>query len=171
MNRAQWLLDSAIGPMYLVASEKGLQGVFWKSQQVTFANSLDSNFKEIKILAQTKSQLDEYLIGQRKVFDIPFDVEGTAFQRQVWEELTKIPYGKTVSYTELACRIKKETAVRAVGSANAKNPLCVFVPCHRVIAADGSLGGYSGGLEIKAKLLELERLRSSNHYFASQAST
>lgn len=150
-------MNSEIGPLFLVASEKGLQGVLWEKQNAPLVKSLNSQAQEIQILSQAKSQLEEYLSGKRKAFELPFDVEGTPFQKQVWKELSKIPYGKTVSYRELAQRIKREKAVRAVGTANGKNPLCIIVPCHRVIAADGSLGGYSGGLKLKQKLLELER--------------
>lgn len=157
MPKAQCLMTSDIGSLYLVASEKGLQGVFWEKQNAPLIKSLKSQTQEIQILSQAKNQLEEYLSGKRKVFELPFDVEGTPFQMQVWKELSKIPYGKTVSYRELAQRIQHEKAVRAVGTANGKNPLCIIVPCHRVIAADGSLGGYSGGLKLKQKLLELER--------------
>jgi len=101
-------------------------------------------------------QLLEYLEGTRKYFDLPLDIRGTEFQKVVWKELVKIPYGETISYKDMAVAIKKSKASRAVGTANGKNPLCIIIPCHRVIASDGSLGGYSGGLSIKMKLLKLE---------------
>ena len=143
--------------MYLVASEVGLQSVFWKKQSaVPVVKSLRGDAAALQILLKADQQLQEYLEGGREEFDLPFDVKGTPFQKRVWEQLKKIPYGKTLSYKDIARQIKNENAVRAVGSANARNPLCVIVPCHRVIAADGSLGGYSGGLDIKTKLLELE---------------
>jgi methylated-DNA-[protein]-cysteine S-methyltransferase len=100
--------------------------------------------------------LDEYFDGRRKRFDIPFSLSGTNFQKQVWKELSKIPFGKTVSYKDIARKIKNPKAVRAVGSANGKNPMCIIIPCHRVIAADGSIGGYSGGITNKQKLLRFE---------------
>ena len=94
-------------------------------------------------------QLDEYFAGTRTAFDLPMTLEGTDFQRRVWAELCAIPYGETISYGELARRVGNPKASRAVGLANGRNPVAVIVPCHRVIAADGSLGGYGGGLDRK----------------------
>ena len=102
------------------------------------------------------AQLAEYFTGKRRRFDLPLAPRGTEFQRRVWRALTEIPYGKTVSYGELARRIEKPSAARAVGLANGANPLPIIVPCHRVIGADGSLTGFGGGLPIKRKLLALE---------------
>ncbi|HUA23445.1 MAG TPA: methylated-DNA--[protein]-cysteine S-methyltransferase [Steroidobacteraceae bacterium] len=102
------------------------------------------------------AQLGEYFAGERRRFDLPLAPRGTDFQRQVWRALTEIPYGKTVSYGELARRIGKPSAPRAVGLANGANPLPIIVPCHRVIGADGSLTGFGGGLPIKRRLLALE---------------
>lgn len=102
------------------------------------------------------AQLGEYFAGGRRAFDLPLAPRGTEFQRRVWRALTAIPYGKTVSYGELARRIGKPSASRAVGLANGANPLPIIVPCHRVIGADGSLTGFGGGLPIKRKLLALE---------------
>jgi methylated-DNA-[protein]-cysteine S-methyltransferase len=101
-------------------------------------------------------QLKEYFNRERKDFDLPLDLRGTDFQKGVWNELRKIPYGKTISYKELAIKMGGETKSRAVGQANALNPTPIVVPCHRVINTGGNLGGYSCGLEIKEKLLELE---------------
>ena len=101
-------------------------------------------------------QLKEYFNWERKEFDVPLDIRGTDFQKGVWKELRKIPYGKTISYKELAIKMGGETKSRAVGQANALNPAPIIVPCHRVINADGKLGGYSCGLGVKEKLLELE---------------
>lgn len=157
MNSAQYLLKSPIGPLYLVASDKGLQGIFWKKQSAPMAKSLTSTDPATKILSKTVKQLEEYFQGKRQSFDLPFDiVSGTPFQKSVWQQLSKIPYGKTVSYKDIAAKIKNPRAVRAVGSANGRNPLSIIVPCHRVIAANGKLGGYAGGLDIKTKLLKLE---------------
>jgi methylated-DNA-[protein]-cysteine S-methyltransferase len=102
------------------------------------------------------AQLAEYFAGKRRRFDLPLAPRGTEFQKRVWRALTEIPYGKTVSYGELARRIEKPSASRAVGLANGANPLPIIVPCHRVIGADGSLTGFGGGLPIKRKLLALE---------------
>lgn len=103
------------------------------------------------------AQLWEYLAGDRRDFDLELDPAGTDFQRRVWHGLTKIPYGTARSYGELACDIGKPGAARAVGQANGANPIPIIIPCHRVIAADGAIGGYTGGLAVKAHLLALER--------------
>jgi methylated-DNA-[protein]-cysteine S-methyltransferase len=104
-----------------------------------------------------REQLAEYFAGERREFDVPMQLAGTAFQRRVWEELVRIPYGTTITYAELARRVGRPTAVRAVGAANGRNPISILVPCHRVIGADGKLTGYGGGVERKQWLLELER--------------
>jgi methylated-DNA-[protein]-cysteine S-methyltransferase len=105
-------------------------------------------------------QLNEYFAGKRAAFDLPLAPEGTAFQRSVWRQLQEIPYGETISYGELARRVGNPKASRAVGSANGANPLPIVIPCHRVIAGDGTLGGFGGGLPTKQMLLALE-LRAS----------
>jgi methylated-DNA-[protein]-cysteine S-methyltransferase len=102
-------------------------------------------------------QLDEYFAGKRKTFDLPLAPDGTEFQKRVWAELARIPYGETISYAELARRVGSEGAARAVGRANATNPIAIVVPCHRVIGADGSLTGYAYGVEMKRSLLDFER--------------
>jgi O-6-methylguanine DNA methyltransferase len=106
-------------------------------------------------------QILEYLASDRTHFDVPLDLRGTPFQRAVWDVLLKIPYGERCSYAEVACAIGRPTAQRAVGSANGANPISLVVPCHRVIAADGSLGGYGGGQDLKARLLAMEGSRPS----------
>jgi len=109
------------------------------------------------IIEETCKQLDEYFAGQRSFFDLPLSPQGTDFQQAVWKELQAIPYGQTVSYSQVAKAIGHPKACRAVGSANGKNPIPILIPCHRVIASDGKLGGYSSGLDIKRQLLELEK--------------
>lgn len=110
-----------------------------------------------RLLCDVVGQLDEYFLGARKVFDVKLDLSvGTPFQQTVWRALLDIPYGKTISYAQLAHNIGKPTAYRAVANANGKNPISLIVPCHRVIAADGGLGGYTGGLQIKRILLGIE---------------
>jgi len=104
-------------------------------------------------------QLKEYFNGERKHFDLPLEIEGTEFQKRVWNELLKIPYGSTISYKQLTLRLGHEKVIRAAASANGANPLPIVIPCHRVIGSDGSLIGYGGGLEIKEKLLILEGSR------------
>jgi methylated-DNA-[protein]-cysteine S-methyltransferase len=155
--KVQFKMASPIGTLYLVASSKGLQGIYWDKQPVQLAKALDRSSPGEKILDDTHRQLTEYFEGRRQCFDVPLDAEGTAFQKRVWQELSRIPFGRTVSYRDVAQRIKNPKAVRAVGSANGKNPICIIVPCHRVIAADGSIGGYAGGIRIKQKLLKLEQ--------------
>jgi methylated-DNA-[protein]-cysteine S-methyltransferase len=107
--------------------------------------------------AAARQQLAAYFAGDLTEFDLPMDMEGTDFQRRVWQELRRIPYGHTVSYAELARRVGNAKACRAVGLANGRNPIGIIVPCHRVIASDGGLGGYGGGLERKNWLLDHER--------------
>ena len=109
------------------------------------------------LLKKCCKQLDEYFSGKRKTFDVPLDAKGTKFQKQVWRELQKIPFGKTLSYGDIAKKIKNPKASRAVGGANNKNPIAIVVPCHRVIGANGKLVGYAGGLHRKAWLLKHER--------------
>ncbi len=157
MRRKQWFLKTSVCPLYLIASEAGLEGIFWTQQDVPMARSLNGSELEMQILAQAVCELEEYFRGQRKEFTVPLAVKGTEFQLRVWEELRKIPFGKTYSYSAIARRLKNEKAVRAVGTANGRNPIPIIVPCHRVIAADGTLGGYAGGLELKEKLLGLEK--------------
>lgn len=111
-----------------------------------------------QVLSQTIQQLDDYFTGKRQVFDIPLDLStGTGFQQKVWQALLQIPYGQTISYAQLALNIGQPTAFRAVANANGRNPISLIVPCHRVIASDGGLGGYTGGTDIKQILLDIER--------------
>lgn len=157
----QWKMKSIVGDLYLVASQKGLKAVLWQKQVgIPYIKSLDGESNEIKILKQSAEELNEYLTGKRKYFAVALDMEGTPFQMSVWKALLKIPYGQTTSYKKVAQAIGSN-AIRAVGSANGKNPLCIIVPCHRVITSDGKIGGYSAGLKIKRALLSLEGKRIS----------
>jgi methylated-DNA-[protein]-cysteine S-methyltransferase len=157
MSDASFAMPLATGTIYLRASEKGIKELYWQNASGPFLSSLKGESPEVKILARAVKQLKEYFSGKRTQFDLPLDVAGTEFQMRVWAELQKIPFGKTTSYGDLARKLGKEKAFRAVGTANGKNPVSIIVPCHRVIAADGALGGYSGGLGVKKRLLELER--------------
>lgn len=112
---------------------------------------------ETPLLKRAAEQLFEYLEGRRVSFELPLNAEGTLFQRTVWDALQHIPYGETRSYKEIAKAAGNERACRAVGMANNKNPISIVIPCHRVIGADGRLVGYGGGLDIKTRLLELEK--------------
>ena len=150
--------DTPIGTLRLVGDERHLARVdlpnaaasepvaAWRKEQRTLPAALLAG----------KRQLLEYFDGTRRDFELPLAPDGTAFQRRVWEELCRIPYGETISYGGLARRIRKPTASRAVGAANGRNPLAIVVPCHRVIGADGTLTGYGGGLTVKEALLALE---------------
>ena len=111
---------------------------------------------ETELLRRASEQLREYLSCERRTFDLPLAPEGTAFQKAVWAELEKIPYGETRSYGQIAAQVGNAKACRAVGMANHRNPIPIFIPCHRVIGADGSLTGYGGGLDCKKVLLRLE---------------
>lgn len=110
-----------------------------------------------KRLERYKRELDEYFKGERRTFTVPVDVEGTAFQKKIWEVLKEIPYAETYTYSQIANMVNKPTAARAVGAAIGNNPLLVTIPCHRVVGKNGSLTGYRGGLEMKKQLLQLEQ--------------
>ncbi|MDR0850569.1 MAG: methylated-DNA--[protein]-cysteine S-methyltransferase [Christensenellaceae bacterium] len=122
-----------------------------------FGLSKEGELKRTSLIDKAAIQIEEYLDGKRKDFDLPISLEGTSFQKRVWTELQKIPYGKTMTYSQIASAIGSPKAVRAVGGANNKNPISIIIPCHRVIGSDGSLTGYAGGLKIKEKLLQLEK--------------
>lgn len=151
------IVDSPVGPLTLVAGDDGvLTGLYMERQlyrpaDSTFGDRDDAPF------AEAAGQLTEYFAGQRREFDLDLALTGTAFQRAVWQELRRIPYGETVSYRELAERIGRPTASRAVGLANGRNPVGIIVPCHRVIGSAGGLTGYGGGLDRKRHLLAFER--------------
>ena len=151
---ASRVIVTPIGRLTLVASSKGLQQVIFGVKKLPVAKSVST--KASDHLTQTERQLREYFAGKRKKFSIKLDISGTEFQESVWYALNKISYGKTVSYAQQAKLVRKPKAFRAVGSANGKNPVAIILPCHRVIASNGTLGGYGGGLSIKRKLLALE---------------
>lgn len=151
--------DTPIGTLRLVGDQDSVDRIELPNRA---AESPDpawapSNGALPAALQEAKRQLGEYFDGTRQDFDLPLRAGGTEFQRRVWNELRRIPFGETISYGELAARIGKPTASRAVGAANGRNPLPVVVPCHRVIGHDGKLGGYGGGLPTKQRLLDLER--------------
>lgn len=158
MEIAQISMVTPIGRIFLQASGKGLRSISWKPEKVPSVTRLDKANPTHRHLAAARDQLQSYFSGRRKDFDIRLDLQGTPFQLKVWAELRKLKFGATTSYLEIAKRIGSPKAMRAVGSANGKNPICIIVPCHRVIAANGTLGGYSGlgGLQTKKKLLQLE---------------
>lgn len=117
------------------------------------------------LFKQVESEIDEYLSRRRKKFSLPLDIRGTPFQLKVWRELQKIPYGQTLSYSDIAERIDNPNAVRGVGRANGDNNFAIIIPCHRVIDKNGDLRGYGGGLHRKKKLLNLENQSKLTSYF------
>jgi len=151
-------MDSPVGEILLVSDGKDLTRVSMNRQK--YAAEIENDWVEKKDIPPLKlavEQLKSYFAGLLSEFDLPIAFRGTAFQNKVWKELTRIPFGKTISYGELARRVGNPKASRAVGLANGKNPLAIVVPCHRVIGANGTLTGYGGGLDRKQKLLELEQ--------------
>jgi len=162
MGLVKTSMPSPVGVLKLVASDAGLVAVLWpednpKRVRLEEAHEDDSHV----VLRKSVIQLEEYFAGKRLEFDLPLDARGTAFQKLVWEQLLAIPYGKTRSYGEIAARLGKPSASRAVGAANGRNPLSIVVPCHRVIGTSGALTGFAGGLETKRVLLELEGISMS----------
>lgn len=128
-----------------------------KLVKISFSEISGCEFKETEFIKEVKKQLDEYFSGKREKFNLPLAPSGTEFQKKVWNALTKIPYGKTCSYQDIACEIGNPNACRAVGMANNKNPIAIIIPCHRVVGKNGGLTGYAGGLGIKKVLLDIEK--------------
>lgn len=156
-DRAHTVVDSPIGPLTLVSDGGHLVGCYMADQkhrpdETAFGDRDDSAAP----FEETRRQLAEYFAGERTEFDLPLAPVGTEFQRLVWTALRRIPYGQTWSYGRLATEVGNAKASRAVGLANGRNPLCVVVPCHRVVGASGSLTGFAGGIERKKTLLHLE---------------
>jgi len=147
--------QSPLGTILLQATEQGLSGA-WFEQQTTMPDTLGEYTEHHPILEQASTELADYFAGTRTQFEVPLDVQGTAFQQQVWQMLQQIPFAQTWSYQQLAEAIDNPKAVRAVGLANGKNPVSIIVPCHRVIGKSGKLTGYAGGVARKQALLELE---------------
>ncbi|MFN3929801.1 MAG: methylated-DNA--[protein]-cysteine S-methyltransferase, partial [Thermoflexus sp.] len=146
-----WVIASAQGVLRVIFGEDG--EIEWMEVQAAHPGM---ERREDGLAAQAIAQILEYLRGARKTFTVPLDPRGTAFQRRVWAETARIPYGQVVTYAELARRIGRPEAARAVGQALGANPLPILIPCHRVIAAEGRLGGYTGGRHLKRWLLRLE---------------
>lgn len=143
------LYKTKIGDLYISANDECIIGISTQKPK--------SDEKETTLTKKAFQQLEEYFEGKRKSFDLPLKLEGTEFQKRVWQELMKIPYGKTVSYKELAKSVGNEKACRAVGMANNKNKIMIVIPCHRVVGSNGDLTGYAGGLNMKRYLLDLEK--------------
>ena len=145
-------MDTPVGHLVLESDGNVLIGIWLPSQATT---TRGDGHDTPPVLKDTATQLEEYFAGERTGFDVPMELDGTAFQKEVWRELTRIPYGETISYGELARRVGRPKGPRAVGQANGKNPIPIIVPCHRVLASTG-IGGYGGGLPMKRTLLAVE---------------
>ncbi|MFJ8941939.1 methylated-DNA--[protein]-cysteine S-methyltransferase [Streptomyces sp. NPDC102395] len=149
------VIDSPYGPLTLVADDGVLCGLYMTEQRHRPAQD-SFGAREDRLFAEAEDQLEAYFAGGLKEFTLPLRLDGTPFQRGVWAELRKIPYGETRTYGDLAHALGAPTASRAVGLANGRNPVGIIVPCHRVVGADGSLTGYGGGLDRKRRLLSFE---------------
>ena len=146
-------MESPIGVLKLSSDE-------WQLKSISFdAEDIGKESYIPEILITTQKQLEEYFSGSRQIFDLPFEPEGTEFQRCVWKQVSAVSYGATKSYVEIACEVKSPDSSRAVGMANGRNPLPIIIPCHRIIGHNGKLTGYAGGLERKKWLL----LHEQNH--------
>ncbi len=143
--------DSDIGKIGIAEDDSFITNVFFEN-----GNLNDFIINETPLIKEAHKQIEEYLKGERKSFDLPIFPSGTEFQQRVWNALKNIPYGKTVSYKDIAIEIGNEKACRAVGMANNRNPISIIIPCHRVIGKNGKLVGYGGGLHVKEYLLKLE---------------
>ena len=152
--------DSPIGPLLIAGDDESIHIISFPRNGKPRKPEAGWTASTSGPVAEAVRQLREYFAGRRQEFDLPLATEGTAFQRSVWRKLQEIPYGETISYGELAKRVGNPKASRAVGSANGKNPIPIVIPCHRVIAGDGGLGGFGGGLTVKEKLLALEKPRA-----------
>jgi methylated-DNA-[protein]-cysteine S-methyltransferase len=160
MNRAREysLFKSAIGELMLVTDGASLVGIYFAGRDHIPTSSQDwkRNDKH-PVLRQAAGELAEYFDGKRKTFSVPLRLSGTEFQESVWKEIARIPYGQTITYTELAKRAGVSDAIRAAGTATGRNPISIIVPCHRVVGKNGTLCGFAGGLDKKTHLLNLER--------------
>ncbi|MGH8793510.1 MAG: methylated-DNA--[protein]-cysteine S-methyltransferase [Stackebrandtia sp.] len=157
MSKVHTVVDSAVGPLTLVADSSGALCGLYMDRQRHLPDAEAFGRADAGPFDGVVAQLREYFAGRLRRFDVPLAPEGTQFQRRVWDALTRIPYGETTSYGQLAEEIDAPKASRAVGAANGRNPISIVVPCHRVVGADGSLTGYGGGVERKRLLLDLER--------------
>jgi methylated-DNA--[protein]-cysteine S-methyltransferase len=148
-----------LGTLGIGADDNRITNLFFEFETENVKKNRDYTIKETPLIKKAATQLFEYLNGKRKNFDLPLLKDGTDFQVSVWNELIKIPYGETRSYKDIAIAINNEKAVRAVGMANNRNKISIFIPCHRVIGMNKKLVGYGGGLQIKEFLLNLENVK------------
>ena len=150
--------------LLIAKNDKGVCSIEFYSDERKFRDMLNRNYKDTLKLAPGKmksevKQIQEYFSGKRKNFSMKLYMKGTDFQKKVWKAIAEICYGKTKSYFDIAKRIKNINALRAVGTACGKNPLPIVIPCHRVISKDGGIGGFGGGLQLKRKMLKIEKVR------------
>lgn len=149
---------SPVGRLTLIGNRDGLAAVLWPNDRpgrVRLQSAREDG--RHPVLQEAAKQLAEYFAGKRRVFTLKLNMQGTPFQKKVWNALLTIPFGETRSYAEIARAIGRPTAARAVGAANGRNPMSIVAPCHRVVGSDGALTGFAGGLVVKARLLKLER--------------
>lgn len=157
MSKQCWgVIETPVGPLAAALDGAGRLTHLGFSKAEHKRIAAEGGERNDKAIVPVARQIMEYFSGKRKSFDFPLAMKGTDFQKQVWAALLKIPFGKTTTYAELAEKLGRPGAFRAVGRANATNPIALIVPCHRVIGTDGTLTGYAGGIPIKQKLLELE---------------
>lgn len=154
--RTHAFVDSPVGSLTLVDDDGALAGLYLAEQR-HLPEPLSFGPRDDGIQPALREQLAAYFRGELQRFDVPVAVHGTPFQQAVWAALRDVPYGTTCTYGDLAAAIGRPTAVRAVGAANGRNPVCIVVPCHRVVGSDGSMTGYAGGVERKQQLLALEQ--------------
>jgi methylated-DNA-[protein]-cysteine S-methyltransferase len=151
-------MASPVGNLTLAATDDGLAAILWENDRPGFVRlGVVAEANDHPVLTETARQLNEYFAGHRTSFTLGLDVSGTPFQKTVWNALLTIPFGETRSYAQIARQIGHPTAARAVGGANSRNPLSIVAPCHRVVGSSGELTGFAGGLDVKARLLALER--------------
>mgnify|MGYP000773019812 CR=1 FL=1 len=154
-----WYVNSILGTFRLEEEDNAICGLALCPDGVPELEPLPRKICETPLLQEAEEQLNEYFAGARREFDLPLAPKGTPFQKAVWAEMNKIPYGETRTYGQIAAQIGRPTACRAVGMANNRNPIVIVIPCHRVLGYDGKLTGYAGGLDIKERLLALEKRR------------
>ncbi|MBW0001738.1 MAG: methylated-DNA--[protein]-cysteine S-methyltransferase [Verrucomicrobia bacterium] len=155
------ILPSPLGDLLLVADETHLRGVYFAGEKHAPPTRGWEHNPDQAVLKQTACELAEYFSGSRTAFSVPLRYEGTSFQQAIWRQISAIPFGRTISYSELAQRAGAPNAPRAAGTATGQNPLSILVPCHRVVGSNGGMHGYAGGLDRKRRLLQLETVTAS----------
>lgn len=157
MTHVYKIIASPVGTLKLVASDRGLAAIVWADEDPARVRLAPATLdRDHPLLCEAERQLTEYFRGERRMFSLKLDLVGTPFQKKVWRELLRIPYGETRSYGAIAERLGNAAAGRAVGAANGRNPIAIVAPCHRLIGSTGTLRGFAGGLAAKRHLLELE---------------